>query len=40
MKVFFDTNDGHLLTLNPYEGSRIISLDQYYQFLKEQGLIR
>ena len=36
---FLVTNDTHLLTLDPYEGLRIISMTQYYQLLTEEGLI-
>jgi len=34
------TNDRHLLGLDPYEGVRIISMDQYYQLLANEGHIR
>ena len=34
------TNDPHLLTLDPYEGMRIISMAAYYDFLIAEGLIR
>jgi putative PIN family toxin of toxin-antitoxin system len=31
------TNDAHLLALDPYEGLRIISMDGYYQLLRDEG---
>jgi putative PIN family toxin of toxin-antitoxin system len=34
------TNDSHLLTLNPYEGVRIVSMGAYYQFLEGEGLLK
>jgi putative PIN family toxin of toxin-antitoxin system len=33
------TNDQHLLTLNPYEGLRIVSMTEYFQLLTEMGLL-
>ncbi len=33
------TNDRHLLSLDPYEGLRIVSMTDYYQLLREQGLL-
>ena len=33
------SNDAHLLVLNPYHGLRIVSIDQYYQLLIEEGLL-
>jgi uncharacterized protein len=30
------TNDSHLLALDPYEGLRIISMDGYYQLLRDE----
>jgi putative PIN family toxin of toxin-antitoxin system len=30
------TNDAHLLALDPYEGLRIISMDAYYQLLRDE----
>jgi putative PIN family toxin of toxin-antitoxin system len=33
------TNDRHLLSLNPYEGIRIISMTAYYDLLVNEGLI-
>ena len=33
------TNDRHLLALDPYEGLRIISMSEYYELLRNQGLI-
>jgi putative PIN family toxin of toxin-antitoxin system len=33
------TNDTHLLALDPYEGLRIISMDGYYQLLRDEGLL-
>jgi uncharacterized protein len=34
---FLVTNDAHLLALDPYEGLRIISMDEYYELLRNQG---
>jgi predicted nucleic acid-binding protein len=31
------TNDGHLLALDPYEGLRIISMNDYYRLLRDSG---
>jgi putative PIN family toxin of toxin-antitoxin system len=36
---FLVTNDTHLLSLNPYEGLRIISMAEYYDMLVGSGLI-
>jgi putative PIN family toxin of toxin-antitoxin system len=33
------TNDHHLLSLDPYEGIRIISMSDYYNFLADEGLL-
>jgi predicted nucleic acid-binding protein len=33
------TNDKQLLTLDPYEGLRIISMTGYYQLLVAEGLL-
>jgi len=33
------TNDAHLLALHPYEGLRIVSLSDYYQLLRAEGLL-
>lgn len=33
------SNDTHLLCLDPYEGLRIISMEDYRQLLTEQGLL-
>ncbi len=33
------TNDPHLLELSPYEGLRIVSMSEYYQFLQARGLL-
>ena len=33
------TNDDHLQKLNPYESVRIISMTDYYELLKNEGLI-
>jgi predicted nucleic acid-binding protein len=33
------SNDVHLLSLNPYQGLRIISMAEYHQLLTEQGLL-
>ena len=33
------TNDRDLLALDPYEGVRIISMDGYYDLLKDEGLL-
>ncbi|MFI5455778.1 MAG: putative toxin-antitoxin system toxin component, PIN family [Isosphaerales bacterium] len=33
------TNDAHLLSLDPYEGLRIISMDVYYRLLHDQGYL-
>jgi putative PIN family toxin of toxin-antitoxin system len=30
------TNDAHLLALDPYEGLRIISMEHYYQLLRDE----
>ena len=32
------TNDAHLLSLNPYESMRIVSMQEYAQILLEHGL--
>ena len=34
------TNDSHLLALDPCEGMRIISMDEYYRLLIDEGLLR
>jgi len=31
------TNDGHLLALHPCEGLRIISMEDYYSLLRDEG---
>jgi putative PIN family toxin of toxin-antitoxin system len=31
------TNDAHLLALNPYEGLQIISMEDYYRLLRDEG---
>jgi putative PIN family toxin of toxin-antitoxin system len=36
---FLVTNDKHLLALDPYEGLRIVSMDEYYQLLLHEGFI-
>jgi len=33
------SNDRHLLSLNPFEGLRILSMEDYYSLLKSHGLI-
>lgn len=33
------TNDEHLLKLNPYEGVRIVSMTEYLELLRNEGLI-
>jgi len=33
------TNDEHLLTMNPYEGLRIISMTDYFQLLRDRGML-
>jgi len=33
------TNDRHLLNLDPFESLRIISMNRYYQLLKDDGLM-
>jgi putative PIN family toxin of toxin-antitoxin system len=33
------TNDAHLLALDPHEGLRIISMDDYYQLLRDEGYL-
>lgn len=33
------TNDRHLLTLDPYEGIEVVSMDQYLRIIEVQGLI-
>ena len=33
------TNDRHLLSLDPYESLRIVSMSDYYQLLRVQGLM-
>jgi uncharacterized protein len=32
------TNDRHLLDLDPYEGTRIVSMDEYLTILEDRGL--
>lgn len=32
------TNDKHLLSMDPVEDLRIVSMDRYYNLLKQQGL--
>ena len=34
------TNDVHLLALDPCEGLRIISMDEYYGLLRDEGYLR
>jgi len=33
------TNDRHLLSLDPYEDVRIISMSDYYDFLANEGML-
>jgi len=33
------TNDRHLLSLDPYEGLRIISMKEYEQLLIDRGIL-
>ncbi len=33
------TNDRHLLSLDPYEGIRIININAYFGILREQGIL-
>ena len=33
------TNDAHLLALDPYEGLRILSMESYFQLLRNEGLL-
>jgi predicted nucleic acid-binding protein len=33
------TNDRHLLALHPYEGLRIISMTDYFELLRNEGLL-
>ena len=33
------TNDTHLLTLDPYEGLRILSMTDYHQVLVAEGFL-
>jgi putative PIN family toxin of toxin-antitoxin system len=33
------TNDRHLLDLDPYEGLRIVSMDEYVELLQERGMM-
>lgn len=33
------TNDRHLLQLNPYEGLRVISMNEYFDLLTQEGLV-
>ena len=33
------TNDRHLLALHPYEGLRIISMTDYFELLRSEGLL-
>jgi predicted nucleic acid-binding protein len=33
------TNDAHLLALDPYEGLRIISMDDYYRLLRDESYL-
>jgi len=37
---FLVTNDTHLLSMNPYESIRIISMTGYYELLVAQGLLQ
>jgi putative PIN family toxin of toxin-antitoxin system len=34
------TNDRHLLVLDPYEGIRIVPMDQYLRTLEDQGMLK
>jgi uncharacterized protein len=34
---FLVTNDAHLLSLNPYESLRILSMSEYYRLLENEG---
>ena len=34
------TNDRHLLALDPFRGLRIISMDSYFQLLRNEGLLK
>ncbi len=34
------TNDRHLLALHPYEGLRILSMADYYDLLRSEGMIQ
>jgi len=33
------TNDRHLLSIRPVEGIRIVSMDEYYEILRANGLL-
>ena len=37
---FLVTNDRHLLTLDPFEGLHIISMDAYHDLLEDEGLLK
>jgi predicted nucleic acid-binding protein len=34
------TNDAHLLSLNPFQGLRIVSMTDYYNLLVSEGLMK
>ncbi|HEV8292745.1 MAG TPA: hypothetical protein VGP94_12515, partial [Tepidisphaeraceae bacterium] len=34
------SNDRHLLVLNPFHGLRIISMDSYFELLRNEGLLK
>jgi putative PIN family toxin of toxin-antitoxin system len=34
------SNDHHLLALDPYHGLRIVSMDSYFQILRNEGLLK
>jgi|SRR5439155_19049332 len=34
------TNDRHLFGLNPFEGLRIISMNDYFRMLQDQGMLQ
>ena len=36
---FLVTNDAHLLTLNPYQGLRVVSMTEYFNHLVDEGHI-
>lgn len=37
---FLVTNDAHLLALNPYHGLRLVSLSEYFDHLRVEGLVK